>query len=284
MLTPGQIKKVRIIEGFGIHDEDPFFRTFPPGIGYSSFGSSSNSISNFEQKRSVVGEAPVAEDGSFYVEVPSDTVLHWQTVDEQGMALQDALTWAWVRPGEHRVCLGCHEQRTTIPDLTAVPLAAKSAPINLNTPVEQRQTIDFRRDLTPIIEARCAGCHNEDQLAGGLDLSEGDQLVYQRMAHRTDGSSPFRAAVFNKAYLNLSTEATGRLGKFIHPGFAQNLRWCGGCLGTACCTMRRSISVRPARRSVTKARKVRIVGRPGRSMGQSVGAGRISQLRCEAQP
>ena len=220
MLAPGQIKKVRIIEGFGIHDEDPFFRTFPPGIGYSSFGSSSNSISNFEQKR-VVGEAPVAEDGSFYVEVPSDTVLHWQTVDEQGMALQDALTWAWVRPGEHRVCLGCHEQRTTIPDLTAVPLAAKSAPINLNTPVEQRQTIDFRRDLTPIIEARCAGCHNEDQLAGGLDLSEGDQLVYQRMAHRSDGSSPFRAAVFNKAYLNLSTAATGRLGKFIHPGFAR---------------------------------------------------------------
>lgn len=220
MIAPGQIKKVRIIEGFGIHDEDPFFRTFPPGIGYSSFGSSSNSISNFEQKR-VVGEAPVAEDGSFYAEVPADTVLHWQTVDEQGMALQDALTWAWVRPGEHRVCLGCHEQRTTIPDLTAVPLAAKSAPINLNIPAEQRQTIDFRRDLTPIIEARCASCHNADQLAAGLDLSEGDQLVYQRMAHRSDGSSRFRAAMFNKAYLNLSSNATGRLGKLIHPGFAR---------------------------------------------------------------
>ena len=220
MIKPGQIKKVRIIEGFGIHDEDPFFRTFPPGIGYSSFGSSSNSISNFEQKR-VVGEAPVAEDGSFYVEVPADTVLHWQTVDEQGMALQDALTWAWVRPGERRVCLGCHEQRTTIPDLTAIPLAAKSPPINLNPPAEQRQTIDFRRDLTPIIENRCVSCHNEDRLAGGLDLSAGDQLVYQRMAHHYDGASRFRAAVFNKAYLNLSAAATSRLGKYIHPGFAR---------------------------------------------------------------
>lgn len=219
-IKPGQISKVRIIEGFGIHDEDPFFRTFPPGIGYSSFGSSSNSISNFEQKR-VVGEAPVAEDGSFYVEVPADTVLHWQTVDEQGMALQDALTWAWVRPGERRVCIGCHEQRTTIPDLTAVPLAAKSAPINLNIPAEQRPTIDFRRDLTPIIEANCASCHNAEQLSGGLDLSNGDQLVYQRKAHHYDGASNVRAAIFNKAYLNLSAAASSRLGKFIHPGFAR---------------------------------------------------------------
>ena len=220
MINPGQIKKIRVIEGFGIHDEDPFFRTFPPGIGYSSFGSSSNSISNFEQKR-VVGEAPVAEDGSFYVEVPADTVLHWQTVDEQGMALQDALTWAWVRPGERRVCLGCHEQRTMIPDLNAVPLAALQAPVNLNTPAEKRETIDFRRDLTPIIDAKCAGCHNEEQFAGGLDLSDGDKLVYQRVAHHYAGASQVRAAVFNKPYLNLSAAATSRLGKYIHPGFAR---------------------------------------------------------------
>ncbi|MCP4784014.1 MAG: hypothetical protein GY903_34045 [Fuerstiella sp.] len=219
-IQPGQIKKVRIIEGFGIHDEDPFFRTFPPGVGYSSFGSSSNSISNFEQKR-VVGEAPVAEDGSFYVEVPADTVLHWQTLDENDMALQDALTWAWVRPGERRACVGCHENRTTTPDLPAVPLATKLPPVALNIPPEQRHTVDFRRDLTPIIENKCTECHNTKRAEAGLDLSEGDDLVYLRMAHRSTGSSRLRAAVFNKAYLNLSAAATGKLGKYIHPGFAR---------------------------------------------------------------
>jgi hypothetical protein len=219
-IKPGQIKKIRIIEGFGIHDDDPFFRTFPPGVGYSSFGSSSNSISNFEQKR-VVGEAPVAEDGSFYVEVPADTVLHWQTIDDKGMALQDALTWAWVRPGERRVCVGCHESRTTIPDLSAVPLAALTPPAALNVPPEERHTIDFRRDLTPIIEAKCVRCHNEQQAAAGLDLSHGDQLVYQRTVHYGNESSSLRSAIFNKAYLNLSAAASPRLGKFIHPGFAR---------------------------------------------------------------
>ncbi len=219
-IRPGQIKKVRIIEGFGINDEDPFFRTFPPGIGYSSFGSSSNSISNFEQKR-VVGEAPVHEDGSFYVEVPADTVLHWQTLDENGMALQDALTWAWVRPGERRVCVGCHEHRTTIPDIDLVPQAAKSPPVQLNTPPAERPTVDFRRDLTPIIEAKCVRCHGEHQPAAGLDLSRGDQLVYQRVAIRSTGASPIRAAVFNRAYLNLSAAANAKLGKFIYPGLAR---------------------------------------------------------------
>ena len=168
-IQPGQIKKVRIIEGFGIEDSDPFFRTFPPGIGYSSFGSSSNSISNFEQKR-VVGEAPVEEDGSFYVEVPADTVLHWQVLDEKNMALQDALTWAWVRPGERRTCIGCHEKRETVAGLSSVPRAAMRSPTPLNIPKEERYTIDFRRDLTPIIEAKCVGCHDAERYSNQSDL------------------------------------------------------------------------------------------------------------------
>lgn len=219
-IQPGQIKKVRIIEGFGIEDSDPFFRTFPPGIGYSSFGSSSNSISNFEQKR-VVGEAPVEEDGSFHVEVPADTVLHWQVLDENDMALQDALTWAWVRPGEQRTCVGCHENRENTAGLSRVPFAARRRPTPLNVAREQRYTIDFRRDLTPIIEEKCVRCHDANQAAGDLDLSEGDKLVFQRLALARDRASRVDAAVFNKAYLNLSANANSRLGKLIFPGMAR---------------------------------------------------------------
>ncbi len=219
-IQPGQIKKVRIIEGFGIEDSDPFFRSFPPGIGYSSFGSSSNSISNFEQKR-VVGEAPVEEDGSFYVEVPADTVLHWQVLDEKNMALQDALTWAWVRPGEQRTCIGCHEKRETIAGLSRVPRAAMRRPTPLNVPQEERYTVDFRRDLTPIIEAKCVGCHDAEKTAGGLDLSEGNKLAFQHLALGPDRATRVDAAIFNKAYLNLSVNATSKLGKLIFPGMAR---------------------------------------------------------------
>lgn len=135
-IKPGQIRRVRIIEGFGVEDPPERFRTLVPGIGFSSFGSSTNSISNFEQKR-VVGEAPVASDGSFFVKVPADTVLHLQVVDEHGMALQDALTWIWVRPNEHRTCVGCHERRSQPPVLDHVPLAATTGPVELITPPEE---------------------------------------------------------------------------------------------------------------------------------------------------
>jgi len=219
-IKPGQIKKVRIIEGFGIHDADPFFRSFPPGIGYSSFGSSSNSISNFEQKR-VVGEAPVEADGSFYVEVPADTILHWQTLDENGMALQDALTWAWVRPGEHRVCVGCHEDRKRTPPIKSVPLAARTPPVVLNPPPDQRMTVDFRRDLMPIIERKCVRCHSGANAAAGLDLGGGMELVYQRVVEDPSYAYHINAALFNRAYLSLSASANFVWGKFIYPGLAR---------------------------------------------------------------
>jgi hypothetical protein len=219
-IKPGQIKKVRIIEGFGIHDADPFFRSFPPGIGYSSFGSSSNSISNFEQKR-VVGEAPVEADGSFYVKVPADTVLHWQVLDEKGMALQDALTWAWVRPGEQRVCIGCHEDRKSTPPVGSVVLAARKPPVSLVTPPALRKTVDFRRDLMPIIDRKCVRCHSGGDAAAGLDLGGGMERVYQRVVEDSDYSYQINAALFNRAYLGLSASANFVWGKFLYPGSAR---------------------------------------------------------------
>ncbi len=220
-IAPGQIKKVRIIEGFGVTEQgDEQFRTMFPGVGYSTFGSSTNSISNFEQKR-VIGEAPVEEDGSFHVRVPADTVLHWQVLDENDMALQDALTWVWVRPGENRQCVGCHEQRSISPEFLKTPLAGRKPPVELLTPVEERRTVDFRRDLMPLIEAKCVRCHNRADAPGGLDLSGGNELVFQRTVEDTIYAYHLNAAAFSRAYLNLNCSADNRIGKLIHPGFAR---------------------------------------------------------------
>ena len=219
-IKPGQIKRVRIIEGFGIEDDNEHFRTLLPGIGFSSFGSSTNSISNFEQKR-VVGEAPVASDGSFYVKVPADTVLHLQVLDENGMALQDALTWIWVRPGEHRTCVGCHERRTRPPLLNRVPLAATAEPVDLVTPAEERKTVDFRRDLIPIIERKCTRCHSGAEAAGGLDLSGGSELVFIDRITMPDRAYQINGAFFSRSYLSLCAPADYRIGKYIYPGLAR---------------------------------------------------------------
>lgn len=73
----------------------------------------------------------------------------------------------------------------------------------------------------PIIEKRCTGCHNAEKLAGGLDLSGGNELVFVERATSPDQSYRIMAALFNKAYLSLCAPADFRIGKYIYPGFAR---------------------------------------------------------------
>lgn len=55
-----------------------------------------------------LGTVPLAEDGSFYVEVPADRPLAVQAVDGEGRAVINELSWIYTRPGEQRGCVGCH--------------------------------------------------------------------------------------------------------------------------------------------------------------------------------
>ena len=55
-----------------------------------------------------LGVAPLCPDGSFYVEVPADRALAFQAIDAEGRAVLNELSWIYVRPGEHRGCVGCH--------------------------------------------------------------------------------------------------------------------------------------------------------------------------------
>jgi hypothetical protein len=64
----------------------------------------------FERQR-VVGYADVRADSSFSIEVPANTPLHVQTLDESGMMLVNQLQWINVMPGEKRTCTGCHGAR-----------------------------------------------------------------------------------------------------------------------------------------------------------------------------
>ncbi|MFQ5789153.1 MAG: hypothetical protein ACE5JI_01630, partial [Acidobacteriota bacterium] len=57
----------------------------------------------------VLGEAPVERDGSFYLEVPADRPLGLSLLGVGGEALADFAGGLWVRPNEHRGCIGCHE-------------------------------------------------------------------------------------------------------------------------------------------------------------------------------
>jgi hypothetical protein len=130
------------------------------------------------------------EDTSFLARIPADTAVTFQTLDRRGMVLNMAQTWHQVRPGEARYdCGGCHAHskepldfETTAaarPDHT-VPDLARQTPLlslgpgnqpSLRTVASHQVSVEWFRDVVPILEARCAGCHGGASPAAGLPLA-----------------------------------------------------------------------------------------------------------------
>ncbi len=79
-----------------------------------------------------LGTVPLAADGSFHVEVPADMPLALQAVDAEGRSELNEMSWLYVRPGERRACLGCHQPRESAPAIGAgVALALQAPPLKL---------------------------------------------------------------------------------------------------------------------------------------------------------
>jgi hypothetical protein len=56
----------------------------------------------------VLGNAPVEQDGSFYVRVPGDRPIRFSLLSKNGVVLRKERGWFWARGGEQRYCVGCH--------------------------------------------------------------------------------------------------------------------------------------------------------------------------------
>jgi Hydrazine synthase alpha subunit middle domain len=70
------------------------------------------------ERQHVIGYGDVRADGSFSIEVPANTPMHVQTLDEDGVMLVNQLQWINVMPGEQRMCTGCHGPRDHDADIT----------------------------------------------------------------------------------------------------------------------------------------------------------------------
>ena len=114
-LAPGSARRVRVIEG--LPPEEPVVSSAEAA---SPTGGESRVI------RRLLGEAPVEEDGSFHIDIPADTPVQLQLVDEDGLALASC-DWIWVRPREYRGCIGCHEDPELTPPNRFVEAARRPA-------------------------------------------------------------------------------------------------------------------------------------------------------------
>lgn len=73
-----------------------------------------------------LGEVSLQRDGSFMAEVPADTPIGFEALDAEGRVVRRLAPSIWVRPGENRACVGCHEPynrspRNTRPIAVTVP-------------------------------------------------------------------------------------------------------------------------------------------------------------------
>jgi hypothetical protein len=127
-------------------------------------------------------EAPVQADGSFRVRAPSGVPLKLQVLDRYGAALAADPVWRGGPACAVRSCGACHQNDGTAAGFET-SIAGRAAPVPLDAPAAEQRSLDFRRDIQPILSGTCVaqGCHDSSSAAGtyvtysgsirGLDLS-----------------------------------------------------------------------------------------------------------------
>ncbi len=81
----------------------------------------------------VLGEVALLADGSFMAEVPPEIPLGFEALDTQGAVVRRLPPAVWVRPGENRSCIGCHQPDNRSPR-NVRPLAASQPATRLEIP------------------------------------------------------------------------------------------------------------------------------------------------------
>ncbi|HKP94480.1 MAG TPA: hypothetical protein VJ385_01865 [Fibrobacteria bacterium] len=227
----GKVKYVRVLGAVGT----------PSGC---DFCSQTLGNTEFERQR-VIGYGDVREDGSFSIEVPANTPMHVQTLDEDGLMLVNQLQWINVMPGEQRICTGCHGARDKDTDIDHMKIVNDSVKFDLEPlkqyfsgfynaqnvaahPSARASILNFHtlRDtsagagngtIQSIFNNRCNSCHGAgeaDAKGGGLSLeatldtaftNHGTTNVYEKL---TEGSR--YAAADGKTKLNYANDNGAR--------------------------------------------------------------------------
>ena len=180
-----------------LYDSDLDSRLWPKGIVkrirvLEGLARSASAAGSFQPLRKrFIGEIDVDEDGSFNLQIPANTPVRIQALDANGMSLRTC-AWIWAKNKEQRGCIGCHEDGERTPE-NVMASALTRASINLMLAPDRRRTVEFDRDVAPILERKCAtaACH------GGTVLPK----LSGQGAQVTPGSartSPLIWAVFGK--------------------------------------------------------------------------------------
>jgi hypothetical protein len=142
----GSVKRVRLVEGLARTNESQ-----PSGAG------------NAVALRRLLGECEVPEDGSLNLQVPANTPIELQLLDDRGLTIRRC-GWLWTRNHFNQGCVGCHEDPELTPENQTVSALSQPSVV-LNPPPDQRPTVTFRKDILPVVVAKCIPCHSKNGAA-----------------------------------------------------------------------------------------------------------------------
>ncbi|MCK6530720.1 hypothetical protein L6R50_25225 [Myxococcota bacterium] len=196
------IRAVRVVEGLPTRPVDRV-PVPPEETRHGIPGATSTGLGAFTPAR-VLGELPLAADGTFQVDLPAGIPFRLQALDGAGMAVGTMHNrWYDLAPGQtvrqgvsawtgssryETQCGACHGNADggDGPPALEAPDAMTSASITLSRFADQdprrplappelgeatRIEVDFEEDVQPLLAARCEGCHGGAAPAAGLSLT-----------------------------------------------------------------------------------------------------------------
>ena len=106
------------------------------------------------------GIVPVAEDGSANFLAPAAKQLYFQLLDENFNEIQRMRSVVQLQPGEHRSCIGCHEDRQAAPPGAGLRQALQRTPDRLETPPWGDVPFSYEESVQPVWDRHCISCHD----------------------------------------------------------------------------------------------------------------------------
>ena len=159
----------------------------------------------------ILGTVPVYEDGSAKFRVPANTPITLQALDGEHKAVQLMRSWYTAMPGETASCVGCHETPSDSP-IVRNDIAATSKVSEIDPWYGPARGFDFARDVQPVLDKHCVGCHNGQRREDG-------QVVADLRNERLVG---------DYAGLPLTKLGAGRIDPSIPSKFPERFQPCDG--------------------------------------------------------
>ncbi|MBN2296759.1 MAG: SUMF1/EgtB/PvdO family nonheme iron enzyme [Pirellulales bacterium] len=126
----------------------------------------------------ILGTVRLDDDGSASFKIPANTPVAIQVLDKEGKAIQLMRSWMTAMPGERVSCAGCHESPNEAVSV-GYAKAAICPPRELTPWYGPARGFDFEREVQPVLDKYCVGCHNgEDPAVADLrSAKDGAQLT-----------------------------------------------------------------------------------------------------------